>query len=455
MTWILTAHRRGCAAASLLLLLIGGGLTGCGDPLDVSDPTTILDDDVDNAEGAQLLRHAALQRLYLAVAQSALESGLVADEFLNQPSPFTQQQGVARFEGLLDRRATAEHVQRETGFTSTYSSLQDVRLRGVPVAIAKLQAHAPPGAREAHVGEMFAARGYAALRLAEDICPGFPLHDVVDYKVVYGPPLSTEEAFERALQDLDSALIHAADSARVLNFARVSRARTLLNLGRFGEAASAVAEVPTDYVAEAEYSSTVDPSILGNKLAIDQPGWGFEDFVLGRRGVADREGGTGLDFVSAADPRVPTDSLDTALDGVTILYGIGKYPDGGAPIVIASGVEARLIEAEAALNAGDPGTWLTRLNQLRQIVALPDTTDPGSDAGRIDLTFRERAFWLFATGHRLGDLRRLVRVYGRPAESVFPTGAYWLGGVYGTGTSLPIPTDETMASPGVTGCTSF
>jgi hypothetical protein len=48
-----------------------------------------------------------------------------------------------------------------------------------------------------------------------------------------------------------------------------------------------------------------------------------------------------------------------------------------------------------------------------------------------------------------------VRQYGRTTESVFPTGAYWRGGVYDSGTSLPIPTAETTASPGVTGCTSF
>jgi hypothetical protein len=236
----------------------------------------------------------------------------------------------------------------------------------------------------------------------------------------------------------------------------VGRARTLLNLGRFAEAASAVVEVPTEYVAQAEYNVSLDPS-QPNILAIDRPGWAFEDFgdFDGTHSVADREGGTGLDFVSAADPRVPTVPLNTARDGVTTLYGIASYADQGAPIVMASGLEARLIEAEAALNASDPSTWLTKLNQLRQTAALPDTTDPGSDAARVDLTFRERAFWLFATGHRLGDLRRLVRQYSRTTESVFPTGAYWRGGVYDSGTSLPVPTAEAMASPGVTGCTAF
>ena len=66
------------------------------------------------------------------------------------------------------------------------------------------------------------------------------------------------------------------------------------------------------------------------------------------------------------------------------------------------------------------------------------------DAAR-DRLFRERAFWLFGTSHRLGDLRRLVRQYGRPASSVFPSGNYLSNGrtgTYGTDVNLPIPIDE-------------
>jgi len=66
--------------------------------------------------------------------------------------------------------------------------------------------------------------------------------------------------------------------------------------------------------------------------------------------------------------------------------------------------------------------------------------------------FSERAFWLFGTGHRLGDLRRLVRHYGRAAESVFPTGAYFKGGVYGSDVNLPIPLEESNNPLAQTGC---
>jgi hypothetical protein len=49
---------------------------------------------------------------------------------------------------------------------------------------------------------------------------------------------------------------------------------------------------------------------------------------------------------------------------------------------------------------------------------------------------------MYLTSHRLGDLRRLVRQYGRGAETVFPTGAYHKPGTYGADVNSPIPQAE-------------
>jgi len=124
--------------------------------------------------------------------------------------------------------------------------------------------------------------------------------------------------------------------------------------------------------------------------------------------------------------------------------------------VLADWVEARLIEAEAALQAGDVPTWLAKLNHLRETAitpALPDTTDPGTPGARVDLLFRERAFWLFLTGHRQGDMRRLIRQYGRDQSQVYPTGLYPGGtGAYGSDVNAPIPALERQYNPKFTGC---
>ena len=55
---------------------------------------------------------------------------------------------------------------------------------------------------------------------------------------------------------------------------------------------------------------------------------------------------------------------------------------------------------------------------------------------------RERAFWMFSTGHRLGDLRRLVRQYSRAQAQVFPSGIYPKGGNYGEAMNFPLPLVE-------------
>jgi hypothetical protein len=116
-------------------------------------------------------------------------------------------------------------------------------------------------------------------------------------------------------------------------------------------------------------------------------------------------------------------------------------------------VEARLIEAEAALRAGNAAGALAILNDLRSNADLlelrgftPGSLAPltlaGSPDAQVDQLFRERAYWLYLTSHRLGDLRRLVRQYNRGIESVFPTGAYHKSGTYGTDVNIPIPQAE-------------
>jgi hypothetical protein len=107
------------------------------------------------------------------------------------------------------------------------------------------------------------------------------------------------------------------------------------------------------------------------------------------------------------------------------------------PVRMADGLEARLIQAEAALAANDP-RWLTILNTLRATCItmspcapvptltdanLPDTlTDPGTPDARLDLVMRERAMWLYMTGHREGDLRRLAHIYHRDPATLWPKG---------------------------------
>ena len=85
--------------------------------------------------------------------------------------------------------------------------------------------------------------------------------------------------------------------------------------------------------------------------------------------------------------------------------------------------------------------------------SLPPLDDPGTPEGRVDLLFRERAFWLYLTAHRQGDLRRLARHYSRRVEMVFPWGSYPGGaGVYGTSVVALVPASEQQLNSQYTGC---
>ena len=160
---------------------------------------------------------------------------------------------------------------------------------------------------------------------------------------------------------------------------------------------------------------------------------------------------------------------DVGFDGRTPQLESLKYPDRPAFTVLASGVEARLIAAEAQLNLGNPQAMLDSLNVLRaqvqplmqllnfdyvnqqQLVGYapgqsatlaPIAALPATFAAQRDLYFEERAYWLWLTARRLSDQRRLIRQYGRLEDQVFPTGIHFKGGPYGDFVSLPIPVQE-------------
>lgn len=233
------------------------------------------------------------------------------------------------------------------------------------------------------------------------------------------------------------------DSVRFLYLARVGKARALMGLGQYGDARESVKDVPTDFVYRAEFAVPDTNAV--------RPQSGGALFTSGGA-----EGGNGINWLAAQDPRVPIK------DTIRGTVRSSKYPSATSPIVIADGIEARLIEAEADLRDNKP-LWLTTLNQLRARLVngtgtriLADTTDPGTMDSRVNLVFYERAFWLYATGHRHGDLRRLIRQYQRDAGTIFPMGIYtpsnsFTGVLYGTAVVFPVP-EAGHTNPYFQGC---
>jgi hypothetical protein len=167
-----------------------------------------------------------------------------------------------------------------------------------------------------------------------------------------------------------------------------------------------------------------------------------------------------LPFFSARDPRVPAtftvtnSGRDTtkSQDGSTLSRTTSLYARFST-LSVVNGIDARLVEAEAALQAGNVAGMMTILNTLRSTSqtlgaitvaanALPQLATPATRDAQINLLFREKAFWTYSRGQRLGDLRRLVRQYGRTQDNVFPVGTHYRGGTYGTDVNFAIPQEE-------------
>jgi starch-binding outer membrane protein, SusD/RagB family len=290
--------------------------------------------------------------------------------------------------------------------------------------------------------------GFTYVLFGENYCSGVPFSEIADDGAIeFGAPLSTGEILERALASFDAAFAaaSAAGSSTQQRLARLGRARTLLNLDRPGDAAAEAAEVPTGFVYQIFHS-----------LASTRQQNGIWAGNQNRRGISlsDGEGGNGLPFRSNADARLPWVAGGVGFDNTTPLFLQQKYPGQASSVILASGVEARLIEAESRLRSG--GDWLGVLNQLRAeppayyppsqypgIGSMAPLVDPGSPEAAVDQLFRERAYWMWLTSHRVGDMRRLMRQYGRTdAEAGWPTGPYFRGDVYGSHVSMLVPFDE-------------
>ncbi|CAN5853605.1 hypothetical protein BH23GEM6_BH23GEM6_23690 [soil metagenome] len=456
-----------------LLAVLALPLSGCSidSILEVNDPDVATPETIRDPANLTGLRNGALGDFMEAYAGNpiggggtegiALSSGLLADELYVSDTFGTRQE--------VDRRNT---TVENSGMSSVFRNLHRAR-RSAEVA-AELYAENAEHERYSAVAhaEVTSLAGYTHLMFAENYCSGVPFSRITpDNRLEHGEPRTTAQMQDAALSRFRAAQTITTNAAQ-LNLARVGEARTLLNMNRPAEAAAAVAAVPTGYTFELQFSENT-PRQNNGIWAISHNRRGY--------GVAHREGGNGLPFRQGSsqapatqDPRVPyTRTSARAIDFPYAHFWQLKYPARSSSMPLATGIEARLIEAEAALRTNDWATFVAKHNELRATqpglapLVLANVTGMAQQA-RVDLHFRERAFWLYLTGQRLSDMRRLVRQYNRPAESVFPTGTYGrllfggtavadedlpfrVQGTYGTDVNFPIPFDE-QNNPNFTEC---
>jgi hypothetical protein len=413
-----------------IVMLVWGMSLGCNDITRVSDPALVTPPDVQSAAGANNLRNGAVNDLFGNFSQQAVFTGLFVDEFTVASAQYAT--GYPE-----DQRILTAGVPGNFPF----SGLSDGRINAL-IAIPALKQFAPTPAW--HIGELYALIAATEIDFAEDLCSGVPLAVVTGFTPSYGSSLSRQQMLNRALLDLDSAAVYSTQSDSIANLVAVLRGRAYADSGNLPQASTVVQNVPLAFAYTAELSDTTNVNQIYAQIVVNQS-----------LTVSDVEGINGLPFVSAADPRVAPVAVQGASPPI---YVSANATSGSSPVILASGIEAQLLMAEADLSAGQVNSWAAILNNLRQNAITPamsalstDSTTTASPSARLAVMFRERAFWLFASGHREGDLRRLVRQYGLPANTLYPIGAY-LGGPATYGSSVVYPVGGEQYDPNFHGC---
>lgn len=436
-------------AASVMTLAgtIGVGACSHDQLLGVQTPDQISQDAVNSPAGAQTYRVAAIGNFARFIGGDVngssplglnLTGGMLGDE-------------------IFSARAGTEHMDNRNINPNTFPIDTWSQVGGTYTRIVRalnLMAKYPPasGAND-QLAELHAQLGFVFTITAEDYCNGIPFWDGVESSQLKTVTLSTTDMYTRAKAQFDSALTLAAGGSSLHYLAVVGKARMLVDIKDYAGAAAITPEVPTSFVYVVNFSKLT----TGTVNAIYDWMTSTKNF-----GASDKEGTNGLDYVSSKDPRVLVDGskLGRGQDGTPTPL-VNQYPTTDAAIPVATGIEARLIEAEAQLAAGNATGWLATLNALRAApqkygpvttTAMTPLVDPVDPNARIDMMFRERAFWMYMTAHRLGDMRRLIRQYGRGAETVFPTGSYFKGGKYGTDVTL-VPSQQETNNANWTACT--
>ncbi len=370
-----------------------------------------------------------------------IASGLLSDELIYVTSGSEAWGG---WLGHLDARILSDESDTYISGDGLFPRVNKFRVNSAELRsiIRKYASHIPSEI----ISTLYVYEALSEIILAEMYCSGIPLSRIDfedNYTLTHG--FSLDEVYKHALILLDSGAGYSQDNAQLESFIRLLKARAYLGQGRINEANATVSEVPTSYRYNLSFNST------------------DRKFVpVATRRIGDNEGSNGLPYVSSLDPRTRLPALTNPI----------------SPMTIGTGIEARLIEAEAYLLEENP-EWLLRLNSLRTsctdaaICPVPSPAGEGDVSGlsllsdpatgpllnqtstdlrsRLNLVFRERAYWLFLTARRQGDLRRLVRNYGYDQSEVYPVGEY-RAAAYGSAINIPVPIEEQITNRLYTGC---
>ncbi len=441
-------------AAAAVLVLLGA----CSSVLDVDEGGVIDFDDLDSAgpSGVAALVNGIIGAYQEAADDVVRYAALLTDEMIMSGT----------FETRVDVDRRRVQPSNETLTSGMYTQIHVARMQA-DTAVALLEdrlSDAAFASVEAEMREGIALGklygGFSRLWLGEMYC----------WSILTGMyPESSPVLPNVRVEDARTFLLDAEGRAGPLDMEDVrlaaigGQARAQLWLGNYAQAATLALAVPRDFVYWAEYSFN-EPEQFNEMYMFS---WGDVEgihWTVGDGTTPER----GNERFALFDEFVRLNLIEIQPDGFTavssstpvMLQKIYRRPD--SKVLVASGVEAQLIRAEAAVREG--GQTLTAqqiLNDLRADYSFRATVNWGveppapvdalqplvlTDTLQTDLrtVANERARELWLTGDRLTTSRRLRRD-ATVAIDLFPPVKAGVGG--GDDIAFPIVQLELDANP--------
>lgn len=407
--------------ALVLAVALGVVLSSCDDILDVEDPDVVTPDVLEGPEAVTLRVNGVVGDFQEAYDDWVNYTGLFTDEFILS--------GTFETRIDVDRRNVQNNPENASLNNDLYEPLHVSRTSSDD-AVELFRANLDDPEFAEVRGEMrdgialgLLYGGYIRIFLAEGYC----------HSIIGGPeegessPKLPDERMEEALTRLEEAETAAQDAGRpdVETAARVGQARALMWLGRVAEAADRVSDVDDEFFFPAEYSGNT-PGQFNEVYArtwgdVFQPRWTVGD---GDDFPRENEKWPYLDeWVSQGLVDTDPEEVEALEVGVTAALQ-HLYTERSSPIPIATGWEARMIEAEDRLRSDDddgaesivnrlltsPGiNPMTRINPDLDLddFATVDFNDAGFDpATDLPKLARARAAGNWMSGQRQGYFRR-------------------------------------------------
>ncbi len=369
---------RGRVGALAVLAVLTPALTACDSFFDVINPDVINAESVDPVADGTIFSRSAFQTFADAFSGGYIvyTAWFTNELWVGDTFPTRNEYG-RRF--IDDRN------------TSTNGDIWSPLQQGIAQSEQVMELLEGAPGTELNIARAALTSAYALTLQAEAFCEG----TMVQPGGVPGPRMTPAQLLEAALIRFDKAIAKGgattgAEATSIVTAARVGKGRALLNLGRDAEAAAAVNGVATSFSFEIPYVDDASQrGRLGNGVFYYSYGGLRESLVVPP------------EYRAMNDPRIEfNDAGKYSQDGETWLWNQRKYKAWNSPIRLASGLEARYIEAEANISGA-----LAFINARRAVggqAALTTSTPAELLAALMEQ--KSRDFWI--EGMRMGDWRR-------------------------------------------------